>query len=79
MTRSIVKSIDYEARRSDDGDVEIVVSIESVGFVRETIPDGQLAGMMGHREVPQLSEYIYSLHPQQARRLVEQIQRILGP
>lgn len=78
MTRSMVKSVDYEARRGDDGEVEIVVTIEHLVFREQVIPDGQLAGSIGHIAEPSTAEYVFSMGRGQALLLVEQIQRALS-
>jgi hypothetical protein len=76
MPDSIVKNVDYEVRRDGD-DVDLTVTVEGVGFVRETIPDGTMAGMLGHREVPYTNQFIYNLHISQARHLRDQLDEIL--
>ncbi len=75
---SIVKSIDYSVERTPDGEIELTVEVESIRFKREIIPDGQLAGMLGHREVPHTATYSWQLHPAQARMLCEQLGQLIN-
>lgn len=73
----VVKSVDYSIER-DGRDLELVVTVEGLNFVREVIPDGQMAGMMGHREVPCESEMRFPIYPQQAQHLIRELQRVAG-
>lgn len=68
----IVKSVSYTAQAAPEG-IELVVEAEMLSFVREMIPDGQMAGMMGHREVPRTSTVSYALHVEEAKHLLEQL------
>lgn len=70
------KLIEYSAVAVAGG-VELRVTRESITFVRETIPDGQMAGMIGHRPVEHVEEMTYTLHPDQARALHEELGRAL--
>jgi hypothetical protein len=72
-TKRITESISYSAALLDRGNVELKIEISKIDFVEEVIPDGQMAGMMGHRPVPCTETYSFDLHPDQARMLWEQI------
>jgi hypothetical protein len=48
-----------------------------VTFVREVIPDGQMAGMTGHRPVLSTQEIEFELGDIQARALLEDLQHAL--
>lgn len=75
MPQGVIKDISYSAELTRDGQIELTIEIEGVNFVREVIPDGQLAGMMGHREVPHTQTKSFILHPQQAQALIDELQR----
>ena len=77
VKQHVVTSIDYEARRGENRGVEIVVTIEGIGFREERITHGHLAGMIGHCEIPTSHETIFNLHPEQARRLRDQLDELL--
>lgn len=75
-SRPIPESIDYAISREGQ---EIRLQVEAVylTFVEETIPDGQMAGMKGHRPVRAHNTTIYDLHPGQARLLRDQLDAAL--
>jgi hypothetical protein len=68
----IVRQVNYTAHCAPEC-VELAIEAEMISFVEERIPDGQMAGMMGHREVPGTSSVTYNLHPAQAQHLWEQL------
>lgn len=74
----VVRDISYSARRGENGNIELVVEVEGIGFVKETIPDGQLAGTVGHREVPSTRTTTFDLHPTEAEGLWQELGRALG-
>jgi hypothetical protein len=76
-TRPILKQINYSVR-TESGRIELVVERELIDFVEEIIPDGQMAGMKGHREVPCTQELTFELHPAEARHLWEQLGQALA-
>jgi hypothetical protein len=57
--------------------VRLTAHREIINFAREVIPDGQMAGMMGHREVPGEEEVSFDLHVTEARALLDQLQQAL--
>jgi hypothetical protein len=70
--RPIVESVEYSATRTG-GAVTLTVQRHMIRFVREVIPDGQLAGMVGHRPVPSLEEFHFELPVAQARALLGEL------
>lgn len=74
--RPILQSIDYAISR-DGQSVQLTVEAEYLTFVEETIPDGQMAGMKGHRPVRSTNQVIYDLHPEQARMMRDQLDAAL--
>jgi len=73
----IVKDIHYSVTR-DGNDIELLVTAEGVSFRLETIPDGVMAGMKGHREVPWTREVAYAIPVRQAEQLYRDLGRALG-
>lgn len=71
----VVESIEYSVEQ-DGRSFELVVTVEGLNFVEETIPDGQMAGMMGHREVPCENVMRFPIHPAQVRRLIGELERV---
>lgn len=71
----VVKSIEYSVEM-DGPNFELVITVEGVYFREEIIPDGQMAGMKGHREVPSESVMRFPIHPQQAQRLISELEQI---
>lgn len=78
MNESVIRSTDYSVTRNDDTSVDLNIRVDRIGFVQERIPDGQMAGMMGHREVPCTDEYSFRLYGGQAQHLWEELGRVLG-
>lgn len=78
VERPIVKQINYSASRTSSDTIELLIERETIDFVREVIPDGQMAGMIGHREVPCTQEFTFDLHPAEARHLREQLGQALA-
>lgn len=74
--RPILESIDYAVER-EGHEIKLKVEAVYVTFVEEIIPDGQLAGMIGHRPVRNHSEITYDLHPGHARMLRDQLDAAL--
>jgi hypothetical protein len=66
--KPIVENVEYSASFSG-GEVALVVRRHRVEFVEETIPDGQMAGMTGHRPVPCVDEFEFRMGVRQARAL----------
>lgn len=77
MTKRITESIDYSAVSANDGTIELHIVRNGIQFVEEVIPDGQMAGMMGHRPVPCVDEMTFTLYPGQAQALHEELGRAL--
>jgi hypothetical protein len=50
----------YSARADDYG-INLIVERTVINFVREMIPDGQMAGMMGHRPVENEQSFTFTL------------------
>jgi len=75
--RPIVKSIEYSAV-PNGREVELRVRRTLIEFVRETIPDGQMAGMPGHRPIEHVQEFTFSMPAGQARALYEDLGRALA-
>jgi hypothetical protein len=75
-TRPILESIDYTISR-DGQTIELLVEAVYISFVEEEIPDGQMAGMKGHRPVRNERSISYDLHPDQARMLRDQLDAAL--
>lgn len=76
--RSIVDRVEYRATAGDvggevTGEVVLTVDRHLIEFVRETIPDGQMAGMVGHRPVPHVQQFEFVLPVGQARRLLDDL------
>lgn len=76
MRDMIVKSIDYAVER-DGQDIALVVTVEGVRFREETIPDGAMAGMKGHREIPYENVMRFPIHPDQAQLLIAELERVV--
>ena len=76
--RTVTEQIRYSARPGDDNTVELLIEMDRVTLVEEVIPDGQMAGMMGHRPVPRTDSATFELHPAQAEALYEELGRALG-
>jgi len=76
VSRPVLKSVDYTISRNGD-EIELLVESVWLQFVEETIPDGQMAGMKGHRPVECTNETTYRLFPGQARTLRDQLDAAL--
>jgi hypothetical protein len=59
----------------EPGRVVLVARQQVTTFVRETIPDGVMAGMIGHRPVQHEREFVFEIPTQQARRLLDDLAR----
>ena len=68
----MVESIEYSATRAG-GEVLLTVRRHLIHFVREVIPDGQMAGMTGHRPVPSVDEFEFTMPVDQARALLDDL------
>lgn len=76
--RPIVQDIQYFAESTGSGMVELRVERESITFREEIIPDGVMAGMKGHREIPSTESIVFELSPRQAEELRDQLSRALA-
>ena len=77
MSDRVEKPFEYSVERTPTG-VNLTIEREIINFVREVIPDGQMAGMMGHRPVEGSEEMTFDIPLPQARALYEQLGRALG-
>lgn len=68
----------YTARVGGNDVVELILERERINFVEEIIPDGQLAGMIGHRQVPGVDTMTFELTEQEARALIAELQAVVG-
>lgn len=72
MNDSITKEITYYVDGTGP-DTELVVHAHGVTFRVETIPDGSMAGMQGHREIPWEATRRYHLGRELALELSRQL------
>lgn len=77
MSDTVKRPWEGSAERTPFG-VQLTLEREVISFVKEMIPDGQMAGMMGHRPVESAESVTFDLHPNQARALWEELGRALG-
>jgi hypothetical protein len=69
-------SFTYSARADGYG-INLIVERTVINFVREMIPDGQMAGMMGHRPVENEQSFTFTLHPAEAEALRDDLSAAL--
>lgn len=74
----IAKPWSFHFRHGEHSQIELVAHRETVSFRREVIPDGILAGQMGHLEIPGEEEVTFALDLWQARALRDQLNELLG-
>lgn len=75
----MVDRVEYTATAgATPGSVTLTVRQHMITFVREVIPDGQLAGMTGHRPVPHVDEFTFSMPVDQARALLDDLATAVG-
>lgn len=77
MADRVEKPFEYSAGRIPTG-VRLTIEREIINFVGEVIPDGQMAGMIGHRPVEGHEEMEFDIPLPQARALWEQLGHALG-
>jgi hypothetical protein len=71
---SIVEGVEYSATAgATAGAVTLTVQRHVIHFVREVIPDGQMAGLMGHRPVPSVESFDFEMPVAQARHLLDDL------
>lgn len=77
MTPPVRLPFTYSVRRTVRG-IELTAHREVINFVREMIPDGQMAGMMGHREVPGEQEFTFEMGVAEAKFLRGELDRAIN-
>lgn len=68
MPKQIVYPPDFIVAR-DGREIGLTIAMRTVSFVEETIPDGSMAGMKGHRPIEGSREFVFEMPLDQAQQL----------